>query len=255
MAAVSRISVTPVKGTALLHPERIELGPNGFANNRLFHLIDDEGTLVNGKKCGPLVGVRCVYYGGVLSMQFPDGSTVAERVVLAQERTETNFYGRPVGGTVVDGGFAAAVSDFVGRALRLVRVDVPGAGVDVHPVTLISTATLEHLQSEVDAPAAHWADRFRMLLELDGLEPYEEESWGGREVTIGEAVLAMDRLVGRCVVTKQNPRDGSRDFNTLDALQSSRGGLLLGMYATVTKAGTVRRGDVVTVAEPGKDNT
>lgn len=243
--AVARVSVTPVKGTALLHPGEVELGPNGCAHNRLFHLIDDDGKLVNGKQCGPLVGVQSSYDGETLSMQFPDGTVAAEKVLLTQEHVTTNFYGRPVGGTVLGGGFAATVSDFAGRALRLVRVDVPGSGIDVHPVTLISTATLEQLKSAAGAPAEHWADRFRMLLELDGLQPYEEESWGGRAVHLGTAVLAVDRLVGRCVVTKQNPRDGSRDFNTLDALQQNRNGLLLGMYATVITPGTVRRGDSV----------
>jgi len=251
MAAVSRISVTPVKGTALRHPEKVELGAHGFEHNRLFHFIDDDGRLVNGKQCGALVAVRCAYDGEVLSMQLPDGATVAEPVTFTDERVETNFYGRPVPGTVVGGPFGAAISAAVDQRLRLVRVE-PGTGVDVHPVTFISTASLEHLRSLVNAPGERWADRFRMLLEIDGLQPYEEESWAGREVQIGDAVLAVDRLVPRCVITKQNPRTGDRDFNTLDALQAHRNGLLLGMYATVTQAGVVRAGDDVS---PGSSGT
>jgi len=246
MAELSRISVTPVKGTALHHPSDVVLGSNGFEHNRRFHLIDDRGLLINGKQCGGLVALRCSYDGETLAIEFPDRAAVSERVVLTSERVETNFYSRRlVPGTVVGGRFAEAVSEYAGRPLRLVEVGETGLGVDVHPVTLISTATLNHLQSTVDAPATYWADRFRMLLELDGLEPYEEESWAGLDITVGDAVLTVDSRVPRCVVTKQNPRSGARDFNTLDALQQYRNGLLLGMYATVLHPGVVRRGDAI----------
>ncbi len=104
---------------------------------------------------------------------------------------------RTVPGTVVGGSFGSVVREHVEQSLRLVQVGESGLGVDVHPVTLISTATMEHLQSTVQAPPEHWADRFRMLLELDGLAPYEEESWCGREVTVGEAVLVVGQLVPR----------------------------------------------------------
>lgn len=246
MATVSRISVTPVKGTALHHPDSVQLDERGFRDNRLFHFIDPEGRLVNGKQCGPLATVSCELQDGqVLSTRLPDGTVITEPVQLTAERVQTGFYGRPVPGTVVGGPFAAAISEAVGKELRLVRVDEPGAGVDVHPVTLIGTASMEQLRADVDAPAGRWADRFRMLLELDELTPYEEEGWAGRQVRIGEVVLSVADRVPRCVVTKQNPADGSRDFNTLDALQSHREGLLLGMYATVAQPGTVRLGDAV----------
>ena len=246
MAAIARICVTPVKGTALLHPDAVYLGANGFEHNRRFHFIDEAGHLVNGKQCGALVGVQCSYDGTTLVMQFSDGTMVREQVALTGEQVETNFYGRrTVPGTVVGGSFGSVVREHVEQSLRLVQVGESGLGVDVHPVTLISTATMEHLQSTVEAPPEHWADRFRMLLELDGLAPYEEESWCGREVTVGEAVLVVGQLVPRCVVTKRNPRTGERDFKTLDALQQNRGGLLLGMYATVNRPGMVRAGDVV----------
>ena len=248
MPTIARISTTPIKGTALSHPEEVALSPNGVEHNRRFHLIDDTGHLVNGKQCGSLVALQCSYDGATLTVGFPGGATVSETVTLSGERVQTNFYGRrSVSGALVGGGFAEAISDHAGRDLRLVRVDAAEFGVDVAPVTLISTATLDHLRSTVQAPQEYWADRFRMLFELDGLPPYEEESWAGLEVRVGDVVLAVQRLVPRCVVTKQNPRTGERDFNVLDALQQERNGLLLGMYATVVHPGTVRCGEAVAV--------
>lgn len=43
MRTVSRISVTPVRGFALLHPQEVVLTEQGVAENRHFLLIDAEG--------------------------------------------------------------------------------------------------------------------------------------------------------------------------------------------------------------------
>jgi uncharacterized protein YcbX len=266
MFSVARISTTPVKGTALHHPEAIDLGRNGVAENRLFYLIDRNGLLVNGKRIGQLVQLHCSYdpQGDALSIRSQSGETLDDTVGLSQERVETNFYGRPVRGTVVGGRLADFVRAHAGADLRLVRVDEPGAGVDVHPVTLISTATAEHFRAQAGGPAERWRDRFRILLELDGAEPFEEESWEGREVSIGGATVSIVGPVPRCVVTTQNPQSGNVDFDTLAALRALRGArarelstptehlpdggrFLLGVYASVVSPGPVRAGDRVEV--------
>jgi uncharacterized protein len=257
VVAVARICIAPVKGTALHHPERIELGPEGVAENRLFYLTDTNGLLLNGKRAGPLVQLSCDYdpAAGTLSVATPRGR-VSEEVRLIGEAVETNFYGRPVRGFVVGGALPAVFAEHVGAPVRLVKAAAPGGGVDVHPVTLIATATADHVQEQAGAPARHWRDRFRILFELDGLAPFEEEEWEGRKVAIGEAVVAVLDPVPRCAVTNQDPRSGDQDFDTLGALRRTRPrrdrsqgpGLLLGVYAVVERPGTVRRGDPVRVA-------
>lgn len=268
MAGVCRISITPIKGTALHHPGQIELGPNGVAENRLFHLVDAHGLMANGKRFGSLVQVRADYDGRsrILSLQTPDGKSFTEAVHLTGEQAETSFYGRPVRGTVVGGRLAGFLSDHVGATLRLVQVDTPGAAVDVHPVTLISTATMDHIREGAGGPADGWPNRFRILLELDGLPAFGEEAWESRTLAIGAAVVSVVGPVPRCVVTAQNPHTGVQDFDTLAALRRLRGApgrtlstptahlpdggrLMLGVYATVTTPGIVRRGDAVHVVE------
>ena len=69
-------------------------------SNRRFHLIGDDGRLVNGKFAGPLVTVAASSdpNGTSLTLRFPDGSLL-ERAVELGEPVETNFYGRPVAGS------------------------------------------------------------------------------------------------------------------------------------------------------------
>lgn len=268
MASLKRISTTVVKGTFLDHPESLEVGPHGHARDRLFYFVDARGVMLSSKRYGPLVQIHSEYDDAaeILTMRYPSGDVVAAKIVLTDERVDTNFWGRPVPSTVVDGPFAAAASEYIGKPVRMVRADVPGSATDLHPVTVVATATLDHFAKCFDAPAEHWRDRFRMLFELDGLEPFEEEAWTGRTLQVGQLAITIEGPVPRCLVTRQNPRTGMKDFDTLKSLRVFRtqpmgtrldpgpdsevyGGFLLGMYATVTRPATVHVGDQVLVAE------
>src|SRR3989442_428915 len=44
MPSVSLISIAPVKGFALLHPDEVELGPDGVSTNRRFYVGELDGT-------------------------------------------------------------------------------------------------------------------------------------------------------------------------------------------------------------------
>lgn len=260
-SSVVRINTTAVKGTALSPSDRVVLGPAGVHANRRFHFVDARGAMVNGKRVGELVRIRSDYDAdaNVLSLTFPDGRRVRERVTSGGETLTTDFYGRPVPGTVVDGPWASAVSEFAGAALRLVHIAAGVTGADVHPVTIISQATMEHVRRHADGPEARWEDRFRMMFEIDGIEPYEEDTWAERAVAIGEAVVRVVGPVPRCVVTTHDPGTGVRSFDTLGALRRARGArtqelstptahlpdggkFLLGVYAVVEKSGAVWRG-------------
>ena len=56
-ASVTSITYAPVKGLGLTHVDEVELELTGVRENRRFHLIDDDGRLVNGKFAGTLVQV------------------------------------------------------------------------------------------------------------------------------------------------------------------------------------------------------
>ena len=43
MKKVARISISPVKAFRLSHPQEVELGPDGVAENRRFFLIGPDG--------------------------------------------------------------------------------------------------------------------------------------------------------------------------------------------------------------------
>ena len=85
--------------------------------------------------------------------------------------------------------------------------------------------------------------RFRMNLWLDGLAPWEELDWVGREIGIGEVRLKITARDERCNATAASPVTGARDVPVTGLLRQHLGHMDFGVYAQVLSGGTVRLGD------------
>jgi len=255
MPVVARINVTPVKSTALHHPRRTRLEASGAVDNRDFYFVDEDGRLQGGSKFGPYVRIVADHDADTerLTLRFPDGTIAAGDATARGESIDTDFYGRPVPAHVLDGPWAERVSAFVGRPIRLARVDRPGDGSDIEPVTLVALASVDELSRQGHADGRVDPGRFRMLFELDGCAPHEEDSWTGRRLRIGDAVIRVGEPVPRCVVTTQDPATGRRDFPTLSVINRYRdrvdGKLPFGVYADVLRPGDVEVGDEATLLD------
>jgi hypothetical protein len=256
MATLGRISVTPVKGTELHHPDEIELTGEGIAGNRRFHLVDERDELLSGYDAGTLVQVRADVGGDeALRCAFPDGTIVEGPTDEIGEAVHAAFDDRHVDGHHVLGPFDAAFSSYVGKPVRLVRTDREGDGPDVHRLTLLSSASVSDLGARGGYDGELDARRFRLNLEIDGAEPFEEDTWAGRDVRIGEAVVQVLGQVPRCRVVNQDPTTGVAEWGTLKAIAAFRPlmhgdrGIPFGMYAEVRAPGRARVGDPVAPVE------
>jgi uncharacterized protein len=248
--SVARFSVTPVKGLALHHPDEILLEQRGVAADRRFYVIRDDGRLFSGLHHGPLVRVWADWEeeSDRLALTFPDGTVVVEAPRLG-EQLVTDFWGRPVSGRAVEGPWAKALSEYTGRRVRLVKTDEPGGGLDAEPVTIVSEASVAELGRSAGRDAVD-GRRFRMLVDLAGCAPHEEDSWVGRPLRLGQALVEVCGPVPRCATTTRDPGSGLRDFDTLRAIEAYRGRregkkIDFGVYARVLEAGRVRVGDPV----------
>ena len=253
MPRVTRLSIAPVKALGLVHPEEIELETTGVPEDRRFYILDDRGRLFTGSKLGPLVRVRVEYDQGRLALRFPDGEVAGGEVRVAGGREKSSFWGRPVHGSAVIGPWSDALSRYAGRQLRLMRADPSDGGWDEYPASVVSTASLEELARHAGVEGRVDARRFRMLIEVTGCAPHEEDEWIGRSVRAGEAILRVEKPDSRCVVTTQDPDTGIGDLNTLETIAAYRGRrdgkIDFGMYAAVDRPGRVRVGDPVEPAD------
>ena len=257
MPTLARLSVTPVKGTLVHHPGEVRLTDAGIPGNRLFYLVDERGELFSGPDHGPLVRVRASYDAALeqLALHVPEADDVTGAADDLGDAVVTSFYGRPVASHVVQGPFAEALSAFCARPLRLLRCDRDGEGADVEPLTLVSFESVRDLGRRGGHEGELDGRRFRLNLELEGCDPYEEDTWEGRRVRVGEATIEVAGQVPRCVFTTKHPETGEKDWDTLTQIARYRpriagdGGLPFGMYARVVEPGTVRIGDQVTLSD------
>ena len=254
MLTVSRLSVTPVRSLALMHPERIELEEHGVADDRRYSLLTDDGRIFDGTKLGTLVQIRAELAADNgterLTLRFPDGDVVTDEVALG-EPMQADIYDRVFAARQVIGPWAEALSAFAGRRLQLIRSERRAGERDRNPVSIVSEASVEELARQGNDNQPLDARRFRMLVQVAGTaRPHEEDEWLGRDVRIGEAMVHVTKPDPRCVITTQNPDTGERDFPTLHVIRSYRGlregrKLDFGVYADVVTPGAVSVGDVI----------
>jgi uncharacterized protein YcbX len=256
---VAWLTIAPVKALGLVHPAEIALGADGVSADRRFFLVDEDGRLYNGKRDGRLVQITPEYdeTDETLTLHFP-GGTVATAGTDGGEPGQTPLYDRVIATHDVGGPLAAALSDYAGRALRLLRVDPPATAVDrgsEGAISLLSVAALQGLAAQADVEVSVDARRFRMLIGIEGIEAHAEDGWVGRAVQIGEAVVRPREPVGRCAVTTHDPDTGEPDLDTLRVIESYRGHVPtnepvpFGVWGGVEKPGRVALGDHVRVLQ------
>ncbi len=226
--------------------------------NRRFFLIDEKDEMVNATHLGALQTIVSDYSDRDrrLCLRFPDGRALESGVELGEELT-TRFYDEPMIARVVLGDWSQAISEHVGKPLRLVEAGETGAvdrGAE-GTITLISRGSLERLAERAERPGVD-GRRFRMLIEVDGIAPHEEDGWVGHVLTVGEVVLRARGHVGRCVITSRHPETGDIDLHTLKILGGYRRQVettepvAFGIYGEIVRPGAIALGDPVTV-DPG----
>jgi uncharacterized protein YcbX len=110
-------------------------------------------------------------------------------------------------------------------------------------IAIGSTSSLRAFEQIADTQLARI--RFRMNLWLDGLEPWEEQNWIGREIAVGVVRMRIIDPCKRCNATNANPSTGVRDTDLPRLLHSKFGHMNFGVYAQVTTAGEIATGDDV----------
>ena len=252
---VTGLSLTPVKAMRVVAVDRIELGPLGARGNRTFCVVDDRDRMVNGKTVAALQTVLADFDAdaGELGLVFADGTEI--RAELAFGATlPIRFFSHRCDARELQGPWSEALSEQLGRPLRLFA---PEVGVDRGrrgAVSLISQGSLRRLAREAGEDTLD-PRRFRMLIEIDGLDPHAEDAWVGRRVRVGDALLTIHGHVGRCLITSRDPESGQVTLPTLDLLGSYRRELdsteplPFGIYGEVLEPGAVAIGDAVALAD------
>jgi hypothetical protein len=115
----------------------------------------------------------------------------------------------------------------------------------VHIVNLASVRELERVSGRPVSPL-----RFRANLYLEGVAPWAEFGWLGKELRIGQARLSVFARTSRCEATNVDPATGARDMAIPAHLLRTWGHQDFGVYAKVVTGGEIGVGTPVLTPTP-----
>jgi MOSC domain-containing protein len=262
----------PVKSMLGERLESCRLGERGFAGDRAYALVDDDGKVVSAKnprKWARIYECRAkLGDGDEVTITLPDGDTLSASDPEAVEALG-RLFGRNTllqkGATtppVIEELWLDGAPD--GRAVTdetIAGGSPPGTFFDYAVVHLVTTATLDRL-SELYPDGRFDERRFRPNVVVSvppGESGFVENDWVGKTVTIGDTVrLAVTDPCPRCVMTTLAQEDLPADAGILRTAarhNSLVGGeargpdgkyaASVGVYARVLDGGVVRQGDPV----------
>jgi uncharacterized protein YcbX len=235
----------PMKGTAHRPHDVVELGPSGAVGDRSLCLVDLEQRRVLRTIQNPrLLTVVARRDGDLLELTVPGGDPVSAAVEPTGERVTCDYWGRPVDLDVLAGPHAGTLAEHLGREVTLAASPPAGVVFDGPTVTVVGSASLRDLGERTGLDLLAEAARFRATLVVETEVPYVEESWLGRDLRVGGALLRGGVPIPRCAVIDHSPVTGERDARLLKTLAGYRprnraGEPVFGVYAQVTAPGRV----------------
>lgn len=123
-------------------------------------------------------------------------------------------------------------------------------------VTLHSRESLAALAATASSPGLSEI-RFRSNVAIEGVEAWEEQSWVGRRLRIGQVAFDVVKPKARCLATHANPLTGERDVEVMRilprAFAAERPTFAVAM-TTAGAGGVIRVGDEVTFAAEGNSH-
>jgi uncharacterized protein YcbX len=226
----------PIKSMLGERRESLLLERRGVVGDRLYAIRDQAGKFGSGKTTrrfrlmNGLYRFRSHYDGETPVITFPDGDTLRGD----------------------DPAIHTRLSDTLGINVELSR-EADISHFDDGPIHLVTTASLralgaqlaqDEIQQETDAR------RFRPNIVVEtNAEGFQEDSWEGREILLGDAVrLRVTKQTERCVMVNFAWDELREEPRALRALAQTHDACM-GVYADVLIPGLLRTGAPVRFAD------
>ncbi len=107
---------------------------------------------------------------------------------------------------------------------------------DVLPLLVATDGAIAHMGFD--------GRRLRPNIVIGGVSGLEERTWPGRRLRIGDAVISVAQLRGRCIMTTYDPDTLTQDPNVLKSIARELGGTMA-LDCAVVSGASVRVGEPV----------
>ncbi len=206
----------PVKSMGGERLETAEIRLDGIAGDRIVHVESTPGRTLTSRTRPSLLGLHAVLG--------PDGEPLVDGKAWASAEV------------------ADSVRKAAGPDTKLVR-DPSTARFDILPLLVATDGAI--------AATGEDGRRFRPNLVIGGVPGLAEREWEGGTLHIGDVLIQVDDLRGRCIMTTFHPDTLEQDVGVLQRIQRQFQGVL-GLNCAVLRPGTVKVGDPVEVVTTGQ---
>ncbi len=209
----------------------VEDGPTGFDPAEPTHLSKTRFTVLMRDPALARARTRWDEETDVMTVEADGRPDLAVRLSDPDERTR----------------FDAWLTDFLGDTvdgpLRIIPAGDRHRFMDSRSgfASILNLASVRDLESRIGRPLD--ARRFRANVWVEGLAPWVENGWSGRDIAVGEAVLKGVKPITRCAATHANPETGERDVDVCASLFEHYGHVLCGLYVSIEAGGRIAVGD------------
>jgi uncharacterized protein YcbX len=252
--SIASIYRHPVKSLTAERLEQVTLAPGqAVPNDRRFALslgsTPIEGASTEWMPKSKFVALVRTEKLAALETQFDD-TTETLTILRDGKQVSRGKLTDAIGRISIEEFFGAYLGDEAKGRPKVVEAEQGHVLSDVpDPVlSILNLASVKDLERVTKKPVDPL--RFRANLWLEGLEPWEEFTWVGREITVGGAKLAVTERIGRCPATNVNPTTSERDLNIPKALMMGFRHQDMGVYAQVQEGGEIKTGYAVEVGPP-----
>ena len=249
----------PVKSMQGLAVDAVHVGSACIEGDRRWAIVDvASGRVMSAKRTQELLQASATDQ----SILLPDGTDVP--LEADADAALSAWLGRPVMLRVAEGSEDLSYQmtfDPPNDDAEFYDIPIPpGTFVDLSPVHLITTATLDGCARM--RPDLDWdVRRFRpnLVIAVDG-DPFLEDQWTGSCLRVGSVVLQVAQLTVRCAMPlRRQPGMGPTRpglerqpelFGAISTLNQAAPNHL-GVYADVVTTGVIQIDDEVVILEPG----
>jgi len=235
MAKLTHIFIYPIKGLPGIELHESIVLPKGLQFDRRFMLVDEEGNFITQRQISSLVFFKLQLDSDSLIINHSSKSEgiVLPLIPVSGVPTEVKVWGDKVSAIEPNKDFSAWFSNCLDTTCKLVfmpedshrlieqkfnRGDDTVSFADGYPFLLTNTASLSHLNKQLEVPIH--MNRFRPNFVFDGAEPFEEDRID--EFYLGNLLFKATRACGRCQVITINQESGEQGAEPLKTLQSFR---------------------------------
>lgn len=235
LATIAQLFIYPVKSMAGISVDHAHVGLDGILGDRQYAFVRaDQAARNSFPWMTARESSRMLFY----KPSFSQAPTPEQPEPPVQVHT-------PAGKQVApdDPGLRDELAGELGQPLFLMK---SGRGMfDCQHLSIFSLASVRALSGEAGCSIDQRQFRANLYIEPATSQPFEEESWAGSLLEIGDQVLTgVTQRDTRCMMVNLNPETGTQDPRVLRAVAQKHQGQA-GVYCNVVRPGMIRVGDTI----------